>query len=169
MYSGVAPPDSPASTSAASPGASWMMPKLSTAMTSSVGSAWSSRRSTNSGQRDRPMSRRDTRCAATSGLHPRAIERGVHSKGTHDRVLKLAVVHRREVELHDPHDRRGLDDDLLELVIERISLVRIGLDGRGLEQLVDLGRGPARAVDPRRSLEDRLRPVLALHADHRIG
>src|SRR5689334_8744227 len=166
MYSGVAEPASPASTSAASPGARCTSAKVRTTMVRIVGTASARRRTTYR----KPLALTRARPAAAPLLcEPRLVEGRVQPQRAHEPVLHLLVVNGHEVELENEHDRARLHDLLLELVVERRALLRIGLDRRLVHELVGLGRAPARAVDEHRAGLDRLRMVQPVHADHRIG
>src|SRR5215472_12294051 len=138
MYSGVADAASPASTCAASPGARCSSRKFSTRMAKMTGTACNSRRSAKpprpvpsvmrEGRSARsPCARRpaDSRHQGRLLVEVDAIERGVEPERAHDQILQLLVVDGHELELVHPHERGGLDDQLLELVVQRGPLLRV--------------------------------------------
>src|SRR5204863_3326181 len=123
MYSGVAEPASPASTSAASPGARWSSAKSRTTMVRIVGSASARRRKTY--RRPLPVGRtaRDS-LESLLLLEPGLVERRVKAERAHEPVVDLLVVERREVELEHPDEWASLHHLLLELLVQRRALLR---------------------------------------------
>src|SRR5512139_2505821 len=142
MYSGVAAPASPASTSAASPGASCSSMKLSATMTSTVGTACSSRRAAYANPRGPVIG-----VARRSARQPHLVHRRVQAERTGGEVLHPLVVDGDEVQLVQVHERAGLGHAALQLVVELGALLGVELDVGLVHQLVGLLAAPARVVD----------------------
>src|SRR6185437_16984324 len=173
MYCGVAEPDSPASTSAALPGARCTSRKFSVTITRIVGTACATRR---------PMKRARSLATPIEDYGPRAdgrgsalgtqrgpVERCVRAERAHRQVLEFRVVYRHELQLEYPDQRRRVDREFLELVVERAALGRIDFNGRRLHQLVGFRAAPSGPVDEDGALLDRPGRIEAIDANHRIG
>src|SRR5579864_7580465 len=173
MYCGVAEPDSPASTSAALPGARCTSRKFSVTITRIVGTACATRR---------PMKRARSLATPIEDYGPRAdgrrsmlctqrrlVEGRIRAEWAHRQVLELRVVYRHELQLEYPDERCRVDHQLLELVVKRAALGRIDLDRRRLHQLVGFRAAPSGPVDEDGALLDRPGRIEAIDADHRIG
>src|SRR5258706_8784335 len=170
MYSGGAPPASPASTMATSPGARGRSRKLRMTMPSTSGTACSSRPAT---KRSRAIIS-DDGCGAASGRPASLVEIGarevaVDAERRRDQVFVGLVEHGREGELVGPDQWRGVDHELLELVVLVGGFLGVALDRAEIHQLVGARRRPAAAVHEHGALADHGRMVLAVHAEYRIG
>src|SRR5690349_5821860 len=167
MYSGVADPASPASTSAASPGASCSSAKFRQTITKIVGIACSRRLAANSRlwRFTRQPPSPAWSCAPMSLRHPGPLEGRVKAQRAHYEILQAFGVHGHEVQLEHEYQRACIDHPFLELMIERAALGRIELHGRLIHQLVGFRRAPARAVDEHRTWLDRVGVVEPVHAD----
>src|SRR5216684_3426056 len=143
MYSGVAGRASPARTVAESPGARCRRKKFSTTMARTTGTAWRSRRAMN---RRRGLKGSAAGRARTLRLLPGPVEAAVDAERARDDVLEAVVGHVDELHVEEPDDGAVLDHDLLELLVERGALGRVGLDRPRLQQIVHLRVRVARAV-----------------------
>src|SRR6476646_1579040 len=112
MYCGVAEPDSPASTSAALPGARCTSRKFSVTITRIVGTACAIRRPM---KRARSLAtpiddykRRIEGRGSMLRTQRRLVERRIRSERAHREVLEFRVVNRHELQLEHPDQRRGV-------------------------------------------------------------
>src|SRR4029077_7992276 len=125
-YCGVAEPDSPASTSAALPGARCTSRKFNVTISRIAGTARATRgaikRARSLATLMKDYGRRIERQDSMLGTQRDLVERRIRAEGAHGQVLELGVVHGHELQLEDPDERCRVDREFLELVIERAAL-----------------------------------------------
>src|SRR6266508_1156075 len=143
--SSLAPPASPASISAGSPGARWIRRKLRVMAPSTRSIAPSARR---------PMNRARLTVSGLLRLLPVHVEEGTHRPPDVGRdTVELLVPDGREAELEEPDERQLRRQDLLDLVVCGLAPLDVHLALGPGEELVHPGAAFAHGVGPHHLLD----------------